>query len=257
MLQGMTAKHLTLITGSSRGLGAALVAQRLLPGHAVLGLSRQQNAALQAQADAAGLALTQWPVDLGDAAPVALNLAQWLARLDASALVSVSLINNAGVVGTLAPLDRVPLADIVQGLRVGLEAAMLLTAAFLDATRHWSAQRRVMNISSGLGRTAMAGSAVYCAAKAGLDHFSRAVALEQASQANPARVVSMAPGVIDTDMQAELRGSDAALFPERARFVKLQADGGLSSPGDCARRLLARLERADFGQAVIADIREG
>ena len=67
----------------------------------------------------------------------------------------------------------------------------------------------------------------------------------------------MAPGVIDTDMQAELRGSDAALFPERARFVKLQADGALSSPGDCARRLLARLERADFGQAVIADIREG
>ena len=156
MLQGMTVKHLTLITGSSRGLGAALVAQRLLPGHAVLGLSRQQNVALQAQADAAGLALTQWPVDLGDAAPVALNLAQWLARLDASALVSVSLINNAGVVGTLAPLDRVLLADIVQGLRVGLEAAMLLTAAFLDATRHWSAQRRVLNISSGLGRTAMA-----------------------------------------------------------------------------------------------------
>ena len=256
MLLGMTATHLTLITGASRGLGAALVAQRLLPGHAVLGLARQQNAALQAQADAAGAWLTQWPVDLADAGPVAQNLAQWLARFDTSALLSASLINNAGVVGTLAPLDRVPPADIVQGLRVGLEAAMLLTAAFLDATRDWPAQRRVMNISSGLGRQAMAGCAVYCAAKAGLDHFSRAVALEQASQANPARVVSMAPGVIDTDMQAELRGSDAALFPERARFVKLQADGVLSSPEDCARRLLARLEWADFGEAAVADIRE-
>ena len=253
----MPVTHLTLITGSSRGLGAALVAQRLLPGHAVLGLARRQNAALQARADAAGLPLTQWPVDLANAGPVAQKMAQWLAGFDVRTLTSVSLINNAGVVGTLAPLDRVPLTDIVQGLRVGLEAAMLLTAAFLDATRDWPAQRRVMNISSGLGRSAMAGSAMYCAAKAGLDHFSRAVALEQVGQANPARVVSMAPGVIDTDMQAELRGSDAALFPERARFVKLQADGVLTSAQDSARRLLARLERADFGQAVIADIREG
>ena len=256
MLPSMTPTHLTLITGSSRGLGAALVAQRLLPGHAVLGLARQQNAALQARADAAGLALTQWPVDLAEPSAVAQNLAEWLARFDASTLASASLINNAGVVGTLAPLDRVPLADIVQGLRVGLEAAMLLTAVFLDATRHWPAQRRVLNISSGLGRQAMAGSAVYCAAKAGLDHFSRAVALEQAGLPNPARVVSMAPGVIDTDMQAALRDSDGDLFPERARFVKLQADGVLSSPEDCARRLLARLERADFGQAAVADIRE-
>ncbi len=255
----MPATHLTVITGSSRGLGAALVAQRLLPGHAVLGLARQQNAALQAQADGAGLGLTQWPVDLADPVPVAQSLAQWLARFDASALASASLINNAGMVGRLAPLDSVPLADIVQGLRVGLEAAMLLTAVFLDASRGWPGRRRVLNISSGLGRQAMAGSAVYCAAKAGMDHFSRALALEQAAlpaSANPARVVSMAPGLIDTEMQAALRDSDAALFPERARFVKLQADGLLASPADCARRLLARLERADFGQQAVADIRE-
>ena len=248
--------HLTLITGASRGLGAALVAQRLLPGHAVLGLARHTHSGLQARADASGLALAQWPVDLAEPGPVALRLAGWLAGFDARALASASLINNAGVVGTLAPLDRVPLADIVQGLRVGLEAAMLLTAVFLDATRDWPGQRRVMNISSGLGRQAMAGSAVYCAAKAGMDHFSRAVALEQAGLDRPAQVVSMAPGVIDTDMQAGLRASDPALFPGRSRFVQLQADGQLSSPDDCARHLLARLERADFGQAAVADIRE-
>jgi NAD(P)-dependent dehydrogenase (short-subunit alcohol dehydrogenase family) len=249
--------HLTIITGSSRGLGAALVAQRLLPGHAVLGIARQTNGALQARADADGLRFEQWPLDLADSADAAQRLAQWLGSFDSGALASATLINNAGMVGTLAPLDRVPLAEICAGLRVGLEAAMLLCASFLDATRTWPGQRRVLNISSGLGRHAMAGSAVYCAAKAGMDHFSRAVALEQADQANPARVVSMAPGVIDTDMQAALRGSDAALFPERARFVKLQSDGALLSPQDCAARLLARLDRADFGSTVVADIREG
>jgi benzil reductase ((S)-benzoin forming) len=249
-------KHLTIITGASRGLGAALVAQRLLPGHTVLGISRQTNPGLQAQADQAGARLLQWPVDLIDAAPAAAQLAAWLAEQDGPGLASATLINNAGVVGTMAPLDRVPLADIVRGLRVGLEAAMLMSAAFLSATQGWPGPRKLMNISSGLGRSAMAGSAVYCAAKAGMDHFSRALALEQAATPRGARVVSIAPGVIDTDMQAELRAADAALFPERARFTQFQADGLLVSPADCARRLLARLDRADFGQAAVADIRE-
>ena len=248
--------HLTIVTGSSRGLGAALVAQRLLPGHSVLGLARHGNASLQAQAEAAGVQLAQWPIDLTDAAGAAQKLQTWLDGCDGATLASATLINNAGAVGRLAPLDQVPLAALSQALRVGLEAALLLTSAFLHATRDWPGARRVLNISSGLGRTAMAGSAVYCAAKAGMDHFSRAVALEQATLPNPARIVSMAPGVIDTDMQAELRGSDPSLFPERARFMKLQADGALVSPQDCAARLLARLDRADFGQAVTADIRD-
>ena len=249
--------HLTIITGASRGLGAALVAQRLLPGHCVLGIARHSNTALQAQADGAGVQLTQWPADLANAAPVAVRLQAWLAGFDAASIHSVSLINNAGVVGALAPLHNVPLAELVNAMRVGLEAALLLSAAFLDSTQHWPGARRLLNISSGLGRNAMAGSAAYCAAKAGMDHFSRALALEQAACANPARVVSMAPGVIDTDMQAQLRDSDATLFPERARFVALQAGGLLMRPADCASKLLARLERADFGQQPVADIREG
>ena len=249
-------RHLTIITGSSRGLGAALMAQCLLPGHTVLGIARHTHPALQARADAAGLRLVQWPLDLADASAAAQRLQDWLTGLDGAALRTATLINNAGVVGRLAPLDQVPFAALSQARRVGLEAAVLLSAAFLHATRDWPGARRVLNISSGLGRSAMAGSAAYCAAKAGMDHFSRAVALEQASQANPARVVSMAPGVIDTDMQAELRASDSALFPERARFVQMQADGVLVSAQVCAQRLLARLDRADFGQAPVADIRD-
>lgn len=249
--------HLFIVTGSSRGLGAALVAQLLQPGHAVLGMARQQNAELQAQADANAVALTQWPVDLAEPLHSAERLADWLAGFDPAQLRSATLINNAGVVGVPAPLGQVPLAELAQASRVGLEAALLLSASFLAATSTWPATtRRVLNISSGLGRRAMAGSAAYCGAKAGMDHFSRAVALEEAAQPNGARVVSMAPGVIDTDMQAQLRGADPAQFPERERFAQLHAQGQLMSPTDCARQLLARLERADFGREVIADIRE-
>src|SRR5437870_5733918 len=98
---------------------------------------------------------------------------------------------------------------------------MLLTAAFLGATRDWPGLRRVLNISSGLGRRAMAASAAYCAAKAGMDHFSRCVALDEASQPNGAKICSLAPGVIDTDMQALLRGADAAAFADQQAFANL------------------------------------
>jgi NAD(P)-dependent dehydrogenase (short-subunit alcohol dehydrogenase family) len=107
---------------------------------------------------------------------------------------------------------------------------MLLTAAFLDATRAWRGQRRVLNISSGLGRRPMASQAAYCAAKAGLDLFTRCVALDEAGQPNGARVCSLAPGVIDTDMQVHLRGADAAAFPDRANFEQLKTAGQLASP---------------------------
>lgn len=244
-----------IVTGSSRGLGRALVEQLLEPGSTVLGIARQRVTALDDLAAMRGAVLLQWPLDLQDGPTAAANLRTWLASLDGTAMDSVTLINNAAFLNTPAPLDRADDASLSAALRVGLEAPLLLSAAFLDGTRHWPGKRQLMNISSGLGRRAMAGSAAYCAIKAGMDHFTRAVALEQATQANGARVESVAPGVIDTDMQQQLRGADAGLFPERALFANLHDQGQLASPAAAAAQLLARLQRPSFGAAPVTDIR--
>ena len=251
----MTTSRLFLLTGASRGLGRAMAAQLLQPGHVLLCLSRRTDEALAAQASERGVVLTQWAQDLADPSAAAGRLRDWLQAQDAAAFDSATLINNAGTLATPRPLADAQAADVANALRVGLEAPMLLTAAFLGATRHWRAQRKVLNISSGLGRNAMGSQAPYCAAKAGMDHFSRAVALEEAAAPNGARIVSLAPGVIDTDMQGQLRASDAALFPDRARFLRLQADGLLDSADAAAAKVLAYLERADFGSQPVADVR--
>ena len=116
--------------------------------------------------------------------------------------------------------------------------------------------RKVLNISSGLGRRAMASQAAYCAAKAGMDHFTRCVALDEALKPHGAKVCSLAPGVIDTDMQVQLRGADPAAFPDRQNFANLKTGGQLTSPADAATRVLAWLERADFGTNPVADVRD-
>lgn len=253
----MTASpSLYIVTGSSRGLGAALVGQLLQPGHVLLGIARGSNPALQAAADAAGVPLTQWTADLADPQPVAERLAAWLAGFDGARVAGATLVNNAGVVGLPATLGQVPLPTLTLAMRAGLEAPLLLTGAFLAATGSWAGPRRVLNISSGLGRRAMAGSAAYCAAKAGMDHFSRAVALEEASRPNGARIVSMAPGVIDTDMQAQLRAGDPAGFPDQPRFASFKTEGQLDSPQAAAAKVLRYLARPDFGSQVLADVRE-
>lgn len=128
---------------------------------------------------------------------------------------------------------------------------MLLSRVFLAETAGVP-RRRILNISSGLGRRAMAGSASYCAVKAGLDHLSRALALE----APDVGIVSLAPGVIDTDMQVQLRGADPARFPERARFQGLKDGGQLQTAEATAASIVRFLLRPDFGETVVADIRD-
>jgi NAD(P)-dependent dehydrogenase (short-subunit alcohol dehydrogenase family) len=244
---------ITILTGASRGLGRAMAAQLLKPGHRLLTIARHADAALAAQAQAAGAELTAWTLDLADAPAAAARLAEWLA---AQAPADAALINNAAALSDPAPLRDSDLAQLSSAARVGLETPLLLTAAFLRATDGWRTDRRVLNISSGLGRRAMAGSASYCAVKAGMDHFSRAVALEEAARPHGARIVSLAPGIIDTDMQVQLRGADRSRFPEGAQFEAFKTEGRLDSPQTAAAKVLRFLARADFGANPIGDVRD-
>jgi len=247
---------LVILTGASRGLGHGIARHYLERGAHVLGLSRQPATDLEPLAAAHGGHLEQWAADLADPLPVGARLTTWLAGLGAPPR-HVRLIHNAALLSTPAGLAETDPANLCASLRVGLEAPVALTAVFLRATEGWAASdRRVLFVSSGLGRRAMAGSAAYCAQKAGLDHLARALALEEAARPHGARVGSIAPGIIDTDMQRQLRGADAALFPERETFAQWHATGALSSPAQAAERLVARLERGDFGREPVGDVRE-
>ncbi len=251
----MTVDTLVLLTGASRGLGQGIAAQYLAEGAFVLGLSRHHASGLESSD-----AFEQWPVDLADPLPVAARLAAWLAEFEArggGALpAKVRLIHNAAMLSEPGDVAAADPASLAQSLRIGVEAPVALTAAFLRATAHWqAADRRVLFVSSGLGRRAMAGSAAYCAQKAGLDHFARALALEEGARPGGARVASVAPGIIDTDMQKQLRGADPQRFAERARFDEMHRTGALDSPATAAAKLIALLERDDYGANPVTDVR--
>ncbi|WP_298923468.1 SDR family NAD(P)-dependent oxidoreductase [uncultured Ramlibacter sp.] len=252
----MTQRHLTILTGASRGMGLAMAQQLLAAGHDLLCISRKTNDSLAALATAGGGQCEQWPQDLTRPDTATAKLAAWLEQRDPASVASVTLINNAGMLPRIAPLGEIAAADLADAMRLDLEAPMLLAGAFLHATAQWTCPRKLLNISSGMGRRAMASQAAYCAAKAGMDHFSRCVALEEAGKPNGARVVALAPGVIDTDMQVQLRSADAGGFPDVGTFIGLKDKGVLDTPQSAAQKVLAYLARPDFGSNPVADVRD-
>jgi benzil reductase ((S)-benzoin forming) len=231
-----------IVTGHTKGLGAAIAAELIKRGIPVLGLARSRAAA-------ASELLTEIEVDLSDSAALAgfvegSTLAGWLRDEGATLLV-----NNAGVVAPVGPLAQQDPLAALRAVTLNVAAPLALAAAVVRASR---GERRILHISSGAGRNAYPGWSVYCATKAALDRHAEAVLQD----GDPTvRCCSLAPGVIDTGMQAEIRATPEANFPMKERFVQLKEEGGLAAPEECARKLVTFLLTEDFGSEPVADLR--
>jgi sepiapterin reductase len=246
----MQVKTVAIVTGASRGLGQALAMGLVQDGNHVITIARGQNRILAERATEAGATLRQLQADLSDPAGVA-QAAQALTGAIPQGAQRYLLINNAGTVDPVNQANDLidPLA-ITAAFTLNVTSVMVLTAAFLRAAGP-SADRRILNISSGAGRSPTAGWGVYCATKAALDMYGQVLAAED----HGARLVSLAPGVLDTQMQQNIRGSQPADFPAVQRFVQLHEHGQLASPATVANRILQYIDRDDFGATVLDDIR--
>lgn len=239
--------HVAIVTGHSRGLGAAIAATLLERGIPVLGVSRSDNGDLGVRFPRL---LQQVRIDLSDTPP----LARWIYE---SALETFTargatplLVNNAGLLQPIGPLELQDVAGVGRAVAVNVGAALMLSAAFVAITQR-AADRRILHISSGAGRKPYAGWSVYCATKAALDHHARAVALDRSPGL---RVCSLAPGVIDTDMQAEIRATTDDRFPDRQRFVEMKHEGQLHSADERARMVVELLLSPTFGAETIVEL---
>lgn len=103
---------LFIVTGSSRGMGAAIAEQLAAPGHRLLCIARRHNDALEARAAEAGIDCEQWTLDLAQATDAAARLQRWLQSTDAATIGSATLINNAAALTTIGPIDHCDDAEL-------------------------------------------------------------------------------------------------------------------------------------------------
>jgi benzil reductase ((S)-benzoin forming) len=222
--------HYYLITGASQGLGRALAEAILArPDTQVLGISRHatiEHPRYQHQ-----------PLDLSDIEAVVHNLAKiFLPRPDAQ---SLTLINNAGTLGEIGYVGELPNEHFQFVFDLNVVAPAMLMNTFLSTYSELTGiPRTVLNISSGAAQRPVDGWAAYCASKAALNALSETVQKEQDLRGSGVRVWALAPGVVDTAMQAHIRSAEAGQFSEAEKFSKYYVEGQLQSPTAVASRIM-------------------
>ena len=193
-LQGKT----VVVTGASRGIGAAAMAAFVQQGARVYGLARSHDALAQAVSEAGAEGAI--PCDMGQRDSVNAAFAQLRAKAGGVDI----LINNAAVIDPIAPLgDADPdawsaLIDInVKGVFWGIQAVLPDMLARRSGT--------VINISSGAARNVYDGWSAYCASKAAVAMLTHSLDLEY--RAHGIRAIGLSPGTVATQMQRQIKAS--------------------------------------------------
>lgn len=215
-------RPLTLITGGTRGIGAATAVGLAGQGHdLVLGYRRDTGAAERtAQAiRELGAGCTVVQTDLADPASVdeLFAVAAGIGRLSA-------VVNNAGITTNLATLAETPVDTIRESIDVNLTAAILVARAAVRVLgRSYGGDGGVIvNVSSAAATLGSPGEYVYyAAAKAGVDTLTSGLAKEVASDG--IRVVGVAPGLVRTDIHAS--AGDAGRLDRIAPAIPMQRAG--------------------------------
>lgn len=246
-----------IITGTSRGIGEALAKLVLGTENVVFCISRNQNPRLSVEAHVKHWPLRDIAIDLNDTGKINEMMRDIFRAIDPDDVNEILLINNAGIIHPIRVIGEAEASEqIVRCINVNLTAAILITDRFVRETEGWTAPRKVMNLSTGAASKPVEGWSAYCAAKAGLEMFTRCLVSEQRSSANPVKVVSFAPGVVNTEMQTEIRNAQVEHFPELARFVEMKEKGQLREPEFVAAQILRLLALETYGEQVTLHIND-
>ncbi len=231
-----------IVTGTSRGLGKAIALQLLEQGWKVTGISRNQSIEHEKYIHVCA--------DLTDSN--CLNALSLGLNTDAEDYL---LIHNAGTLGEIGYVGEVSDAIIQQGFQLNLITPSILTNQFLHETQH--KKRTVVAITSGASKNAYDGWGMYCSSKAGLDAYF-AVVMKEVELRNDknTRIYSIAPGVVDTSMQEQIRRSDKHSFSNLARFTELKELNQLDSAENVAKKITSFLQSENPLKNGRYDIRE-
>lgn len=228
-----------VVTGASRGLGAGL-AEALAGQGWRLGLCARRR-----PEPPDGATAVTAVVDVTDAAAVddfAGEVVGQMGRIDL-------WINNAGLLEPIGPLADADPTALHRNLDANVLGVLFGSAAFARHVRSRPGGGVLVNVSSGAATRPYEGWAVYCGSKAAVEMITEVVVREE--RVAGLRAFALAPGLVDTDMQALIRAADAAAFPEVERFRRVHDDDGFNSAAWVARFILDQLVGADGAQSAV------
>ena len=222
-----------LVTGASKGIGLELSLSLATSGINVILLARD-TPMLEQSRDMVQLTLpsvSSIVCDLADNQSIdtaIVELKNNFQKID-------GIVHNAGMISPIMPMSKAPSDAWAENIQVNLIGVQRLTKgiySLMQASEHC----RVTTISSGASLRPLESWSSYCVAKAGQDMWARCLAEE--GKKDGITAISIAPGIVNTDMQKEIRSADSEDFPSLSSFVDYYENGDLSDAKDVANKLL-------------------
>lgn len=238
---------IAIITGGNRGIGLGLAKTYHKNGYRVFSIARSQKEKIYS--------FEQYACDLSSTQQLRYSFKMVFSQLDKNNTSCITLINNAGRLGEVNTAENLLPEDIENTIQLNLTAPLQLTSMFLKLSEGWACKKSVINISSGAAINPYESWSMYCASKAGLDMVTKVVSKEQKDRSNPVSIVSIYPGVVDTDMQAKARNASEENFKAVQRFKDFYKNGELSSPDDVGAKIFELDQSGQLKNGLILDIR--
>jgi len=226
--------NVLLLIGGSRGLGRALVDIFHKESWSVLEFSRT------------GPVPFNHTLDLNHPFESLNSFTHVTKSLDQQNIIRVVMILNSAAILPIRNVAKLTPQEIQSSVNINITSAILLCQAYVSLFRNFARPKMLINIGSGAAHRGFPGWSLYCAGKAAMESFFRALHEEENFEPHPFTVFTYDPHVMDTQMQAEIRQSSETEFPLVEHFRKLHSGGQLTPPEKVAIHLYALIERPDI-----------
>lgn len=237
------ADSLVWISGASSGIGEALARTVPWDDARIIGISRSRAEGVE-----------HLEADLSDPESWAKVKESFREELNGFDGARVAFIHAAGTIDPIGFAGEVDSEAYAANVVLNSAAPQVLGHYFLAAAREVKAERHLVMMTSGAAKSVYPGWAAYGAAKAAIDQWVRNAGAEQEIRGG-VKIISIAPGTVDTAMQAALRRTSEDDFPSRKKFVDLHENDKLTSPDDVAKDIWRLLDKGLENGSVV-DLRE-
>lgn len=220
--------NIVIITGGSKGIGNALAKKYSSENYIVYSLSRSITGNKN---------LKEISINLLDFHSATSSFSSILDKTNLQNPKSVTLINNAGRLGEISNLENIPSNDINASILLNTTIPLAFSGIFTEKLKNSNCIKKIINISSGAAIKPYNGWSVYCSSKAALDMMTATIAQEQSEISNGVKAYGIRPGVVDTNMQTQIRETSIDRFKNVQRFIDLKKNKELYTPEFVANRL--------------------
>jgi len=230
-------QKVALITGTSSGIGKALAKLLLSENYLVFGYSRTN------QIENKNFTFTK--IDLSNMEEV-----QKLRFPNIDVASDLLLVNNAATIGSILPIHKKKNEEILREYNLNIISPTLLSRKFIN---NYANNKLLINISSGAANKPIPSWSTYCATKSGLDMLTRVIHKEKHENL---KIFSIHPGVVNTNMQEEIRKSDANFFPIKQQFIDYYNKNELFSVDFVALRIFQIIAKNENFNEIILNLRD-